>query len=49
MEDIMKEVMKAIYNRRSTRSYKPEQIKRKKLAAVLDAGFGRRLREMRRK
>ena len=35
----MKEVMKAIYNRRSTRSYKPDQISREELAAVLDAGL----------
>jgi len=32
-------VMKAIYDRRSTRSYKPEQISGKELSLILDAGL----------
>lgn len=35
----MNEVMKAIYNRRSTRSYKPDQVSKEALSAVLDAGL----------
>ena len=34
----MNEALKAIYNRRSIRKYKPEQISREELEAVLKAG-----------
>jgi nitroreductase len=37
--DELNDVMNAIYSRRSTRSYKPEQVKEEDLTLILDAGL----------